>query len=312
MSSPGDSSASADSRSNLYHAEDGTQTPPTYEDDEAYARAVAASFEIERGPDAAAAAAAAAADEQFASMLQAQEISLAASTTPQEAEDNSPAFHVEDPVWGKFEREEPPGPHVVLCIATCPCCVPPFCSPERKEAYKTVAKTISFVLGVIQLIALIAMICVRGFAPTSINYMLGPWPGMCGPIHHIERGLTIKSHFFIDTLNMFGAKNLPEVVENYQLWRLLTPALLHAGIVHFLTNIVMQVRTPPFLFSTHQAFHLNVCAASIRGYACSQLRVGLHLEVLWGFRVYGAIYVGAAFASSIASMVFLPVRTASQ
>jgi membrane associated rhomboid family serine protease len=48
-------------------------------------------------------------------------------------------------------------------------------------------------------------------------------------------------------LDQLGAKDTPRIAYSYQLWRLITPIFLHAGFVHLLTNLIMQLRLAVFL-----------------------------------------------------------------
>lgn len=61
-----------------------------------------------------------------------------------------------------------------------------------------------------------------------------------------------------------------------EVWRLVTPIFLHAGLVHLATNLLMQ------------------------------LRVGLFVETLWGTRVYTAIYLASGVFASVYSCAFKP------
>jgi hypothetical protein len=94
-----------------------------------------------------------------------------------------------DPVWGQFDP--PFTPARSIGIACCPCCVPPCCSPARKAAWRRVVRSAAFILSALQVALLIVSLCFRGFAPTSLNPMLGPWP---------------------DTLDLLQAKNAAFIV----------------------------------------------------------------------------------------------------
>jgi hypothetical protein len=175
-----------------------------------------------------------------------------------------------DPVWGPIAlspraasggagmgdgRGGPPKPHIILCLSCCPCCVPPFCSAERKVAYRRVLSTSAFILSVIQLGLVAISLTFRGVAPTRVNPMVGPFP---------------------DTLDLLQARNTARIIVKYELWRLLTPIFLHAGLVHLLTNVLMQ------------------------------LRLGLYLEVMWGMKAWLLIYFGSGVFASAWSAVLKP------
>lgn len=78
-----------------------------------------------------------------------------------------------------------------------------------------------------------------------------------------------------DTLSAMGAKNVYKI-QHGQLWRLLLPAFLHAGFVHLLFNGLVQ------------------------------FRLGVYLEIAWGWRRWCAIYLVSALASTLLSCVALP------
>lgn len=77
-------------------------------------------------------------------------------------------------------------------------------------------------------------------------------------------------------LNTLGAKNAALIVYRHEWWRLLTPMLLHAGLIHLAVNVLIQ------------------------------LRVGVMLELEWGLKRYAAIYVTSGLTSSLLSCLALP------
>jgi membrane associated rhomboid family serine protease len=203
-------------------------------------------------------------DLHLARRLQQLEVESAARTLArdEEARRNPTQLDQEkflDPIWGSFparkEDGSPPHPCSILCLSCCPCCVPPCCSLERKEAWKKVLSSASFVLSVLQIILLIVSLSFRGFAPLTINSMLGPYP---------------------QVLNTMQAKNTALIIVKGQIWRLFTPIFLHAGIIHLVSNLAMQ------------------------------LRIGLFLENSWGKTRYLLIYILAGIFAETASAVFLP------
>lgn len=160
-----------------------------------------------------------------------------------------------DPVWGAF-TPQPPGaqtftPFQMLGISCCPCCVPPCCIPARKQAWRRFCLSANFILAVIQTILVIVSIALHGFS--SQNSMLGPSPAM---------------------LNTFQGKNSAEIVYNKQLWRLVTPIFLHAGLLHLAMNMAIQ------------------------------LRLGVLLEYQWGMVPYLFIYFGSGVVGSVYSAIF--------
>lgn len=94
-----------------------------------------------------------------------------------------------------------------------------------------------------------------GFEPFSTNPMLGP---------------------SIYTLNDLGANNAAEMKYKEELWRLVTPIFLHAGVIHLAFNVYVQNQ------------------------------IGSDLEMMWGTWTWLAIFmVGGAFGN-LASCIFLP------
>jgi membrane associated rhomboid family serine protease len=160
-----------------------------------------------------------------------------------------------DPVWGPF-TPQPPGaqqftPMQMCGISCCPCCVPPMCIPARKEAWKRFCRSANFILAVFQTILVIISIALHGFS--SSNSMWGPSPS---------------------TLNTLQGKNSAQIVYNYQLWRLVTPIALHAGLLHLAMNMLIQ------------------------------LRLGVLLEYQWGVVPYLWIYLGSGVCGSVYSAIF--------
>lgn len=113
----------------------------------------------------------------------------------------------------------------------------------------------SVMFCVVQCIILPVMMWQCGVAPLSINPMIGPYP---------------------DTLNYWGAKNAVLIVEDGELYRLVTPIFLHAGLIHLLGNVMVQAE------------------------------VGNRWEKEWGSVIWMIIYMGSAVGSSIASTCFMP------
>ena len=171
--------------------------------------------------------------------------------------DDDDGIVIQDPVWGAFSppRGQQFKPWQLVCLTSCPCCLPPCCDGRRRAGWRRMASTASCQLGILQAALWLASLCFRGFAPVAINPMLGSWP---------------------DTLNTLQAKNAAEIVSHKQLWRLVTPAFLHAGLVHLLMNLLMQ------------------------------LRVGVAVELEWGTSRYLQVYFGAAVFSTVFSAAIMP------
>ena len=109
--------------------------------------------------------------------------------------------------------------------------------------------------SVIQTLVLGVMMWQCGVAPLDVNPMIGPYP---------------------DVLNYYGAKNSFLIIDDGEAWRLFTPILLHAGIIHLLCNVAVQIET------------------------------GAFFEREWGSGKWLLIYLSSAVGSSCLSTIFMP------
>jgi len=107
----------------------------------------------------------------------------------------------------------------------------------------------------VQCVILPVMMWQCGVAPLNINPMVGPYP---------------------DALNYWGAKNAVLIVEDGEWWRLFTPIFLHAGLIHLVGNVMVQIDA------------------------------GNQWEKEWGSPIWMIIYIGSAFGSSVFSTCFMP------
>ena len=94
-----------------------------------------------------------------------------------------------------------------------------------------------------------------GIVPLNINPMIGPGP---------------------DVLDYWGAKNAYKILEENETYRLFTPVFLHAGIIHLLGNVMVQIDA------------------------------GNTWEKEWGSLIWLLVYIGSTLGSSIFSCCFMP------
>eukprot|EP00980_Cylindrotheca_fusiformis_P009684 scaffold2141_cov120-Cylindrotheca_fusiformis.AAC.19 len=130
-------------------------------------------------------------------------------------------------------------------------------SEEEEEVYLVKQKhgyfSIAFSAG--QLLVLIAMMSGCGVAPMNINPMIGPYP---------------------DALSYWGGKNAVNIIDDGEWWRLITPIMLHAGVIHLLCNVAVQVET------------------------------GAFFEREWGSTKWLIIYIVSAIGSTALSVIKMP------
>jgi membrane associated rhomboid family serine protease len=113
----------------------------------------------------------------------------------------------------------------------------------------------SILFSIAQTVVLVTMMVQCGVAPLNINPMIGPYP---------------------DALSDWGAKNSVNILEDGEWWRLITPIMLHAGIIHLGCNLLVQLET------------------------------GAFFEREWGSLSWLAIYLVSAVGSTALSVVAMP------
>lgn len=84
---------------------------------------------------------------------------------------------------------------------------------------------LSIFFSVSQTLILIAMMIQCNIAPTNINPMFGPYP---------------------DALSYWGGKNAYYILYENEWWRLFSPIMLHAGVLHLLCNVAVQLDSGAF------------------------------------------------------------------
>lgn len=113
----------------------------------------------------------------------------------------------------------------------------------------------SILFSIVQIVILVAMMIQCQVAPMTINPMVGPYP---------------------DALNYWGAKNAVLIIEDGETWRLLSPILLHAGVIHLFFNVSVQLET------------------------------GAFFEREWGSFTWLTVYLISGLGSSILSTIAMP------
>lgn len=127
---------------------------------------------------------------------------------------------------------------------------------EEQEVYivKQQYGYLSILFSTAQTIILAIMMTNCGVAPMNINPMVGPYP---------------------DALSEWGAKNAVNILDDGEWWRLITPIMLHAGVIHLLCNVAVQLET------------------------------GAFFEREWGSGAWLVIYLVSAVGSSILSVIYM-------
>jgi len=79
---------------------------------------------------------------------------------------------------------------------------------------------LSIIISSAQLLILTLQLSMCGVAPLDVNPMVGPYP---------------------DAISEWGGKNAYLTVEEFQLWRFVTPNFLHVGVLHLMVNVAIQL-----------------------------------------------------------------------
>ena len=113
----------------------------------------------------------------------------------------------------------------------------------------------SIFFSAVQTLILLIMMIQCSIAPLNINPMVGPYP---------------------DALDYWGGKNAYKIINEGEMWRLGTPIFLHAGVIHLLCNVSVQ------------------------------LDIGIFWEREWGSPTWLCIYLTSAIGSSVLSCCCMP------
>lgn len=170
-----------------------------------------------------------------------------------------------DPIWGdmSLKNEDEVSWNVRVLYIMCPMIMVGFglgqsrlVHVDKKAAWKRCFLSWSFVLSVLQTVCLVAQITVDGgIVPFTENPMVGP-------------GWAI--------FDEWGAKNAAKIKYNHEWYRLLSAVMLHAGWIHIVSNLMVQ------------------------------LRLGIMLEVLWGHTCWLVIYWVSGAYGTVVSSVMMP------
>eukprot|EP01112_Ceratiomyxa_fruticulosa_P014006 TRINITY_DN3983_c0_g1_i2.p1 TRINITY_DN3983_c0_g1~~TRINITY_DN3983_c0_g1_i2.p1 ORF type:complete len:346 (-),score=57.34 TRINITY_DN3983_c0_g1_i2:88-1125(-) len=114
----------------------------------------------------------------------------------------------------------------ICCGNCCPCCVPPLCSPDKQKQWVNFVKSFCFFISIVQIIMFIIELSMGGVVSTEINPLIGPDAG---------------------TMINLGAKDGYLERFHFQVFRFITPIFLHAGFIHILFNLFVQLRTGIYL-----------------------------------------------------------------
>lgn len=151
------------------------------------------------------------------------------------------------------------GKCATLLSASCPCFVDP-CGSKRRGEYVKSLRSFSVLVGLLQVVMFFVSLAVgRGFAPPAQNPMFGP-PS--------------------SSLVTLGAKQCYLMQKRWQVFRFLTPILLHAGIIHLVMNMLCQ------------------------------WRFALFVERRWGTLRFSLVYIASGFGATLLSCLWSPNRIA--
>jgi len=128
-----------------------------------------------------------------------------------------------NPPYGNQQMDEDEMQHkcmMMCCGSCCPCCVgDPFTESWRNTCFNTWFKTFVGVTGLLIFVIFIVETCLSPHDKNIGGYMsLDP-----------------------DVLSKMGAKTTVDIVVNFEVWRLVTCVLLHAGWMHMLMNLFVQM-----------------------------------------------------------------------
>lgn len=140
----------------------------------------------------------------------------------------------------------------------CTCFMDP-CSTGRRQEYLKSLKSFSIIALLLQIVYFFICLAIGGFAPFKQNPLLGP------PV---------------TTLIKMGAM-YPPYLKQGQVYRFVTPIIMHAGIIHLLSNMICQWRFGLFVERRWGTWRFAVIymISGIAGCLGSALRGGRNVGV---------------------------------
>jgi len=171
------------------------------------------------------------------------------------------AASVSDQLWGDLpsrvaEGAQGPPAWRRAGFFLLPCCFVPCTSAAGRRAWRTFLLSWSVTIALAQVVILVVAIQLHG--------------GFVG----VEQNPSIGPHYH--ALDAMGAKNVAKILHGGEWWRILTPMLLHGGVMHLVGNLLVQLRTAAVL------------------------------ELLWGHSAWLLVYVVSGAYATLASCVVLP------
>lgn len=169
--------------------------------------------------------------------------------------------HAFDPFWtDNFPEDQPPSyPKMCLAQCGCGCCLGPCCNEKRRYDWQHLFLTFTVWTAIVEFGMLIIELAIGGVT----------WPSL-GPA---------AQYYPYDTLTNLGAKDLYLMRCKYQVFRYITPVVLHSGVIHYLLNMSFTYR------------------------------IMLQREIYWGLARTIAMYVVSGIGGTILSIGFYPLGT---
>lgn len=163
---------------------------------------------------------------------------------------------------GAMDEDEMQHKCMMMCCGTCcPCCVgDPFTESWRRTCLNTWFKTFVGITGIVIFVVFV------------VESILSPHDKNIGGYMSLDPAV----------LSKMGAKTTIDIVVNFEVWRLITCVLLHAGWMHMLMNLFVQMTIGWMMETGKQP--LNPPSNDAEANPYSQSGEG------WGFYKTGIVY----------------------